>query len=533
MKGTAVNLAYSQTGFFSTTVLDYISGSKDLQPFYEHPVSVEGVKAAMVCRKSFNTNRQLLTAVLQEQYKEVALTEKQQYNLQQINDANTFTITTAHQPNIFTGHLYFIYKILHAVKIAAELNIQIPDAHFVPVYYMGSEDADLEELGHIFLNGQKYAWETKQTGAVGRMKVDDALVKLITAISGQLLVHPFGKEIVTLMQQCYQPGITIEQATFKMVNSIFADYGLLILLPDNRRLKQAFIPVLQKELLEQFSQAAVKESVSSFPEKYKAQASGRDLNLFYLQEGSRERVERVGDNKWTIVNSSISFNKEELLLELNQHPERFSPNVILRPVFQEVILPNIVFIGGGGEIAYWLELKKVFETAAVPYPLMAVRNSFLIIENKQDAIIKKLGFDYEAIFKNEFVLMNELVKRDSTEQVDLINEKEQLAALYQHIMSVAGKVDASLQNHAEALHTKAVKKINTLEKKMLRAEKLKFASQQSQLHKIKSQLFPNDSLQERVENFMLLYSQWGNSLIQMIYDNSSVFEQKFCVLVDD
>ena len=532
MKGTPAHLAYNQIGFFSSTVLDYVSAAKELQPFYTHPVSIEGIKAAIAERKNFGSNRHLLVKVLTEQYKQVTLSQRQQYNLQQLNNPNCFTITTAHQPNIFTGQLYFIYKILHAVKIAADLNSKISDSHFVPVYYMGSEDADLEELGHIFINGQKYEWDTKQTGAVGRMKVDDALVKLISTISGQLLVLPFGKEIVELMQQCYKPGVTIEQATFSMVNLLFAEYGLLILLPDSHLLKQAFIPVIQKELEQQFSQPAVHETVSSYPAKYKQQASGRELNMFYLQEGSRERIEKV-NNEWLVVNSSVKFNREEILLELQQYPERFSPNVILRPVFQETILPNIVFIGGGGEIAYWLQLKKVFAAAGVPYPLMVVRNSFLIIEKKYETIIKKLQLSFSAIFKKEFDLMTELVERDSSIQLDLDKETEMMRLLYQQIKKVAGNVDNNLQNHTEALYTRALKKLNALEKKILKAEKLKFTSQQAQLHKMKSQLFPNESLQERTENFMLFYAQWGSSFIKSLYDNSLTLQQEFCVLVED
>ncbi len=532
MKGIPAHLAYSQTGFFSATVLDYISGATELQPFYIHPVSLEGIKAAIADRKNFGTDRQLLVNVLTEQYKDLTLSEKQQYNLQQLNNPNCFTITTAHQPNIFTGQLYFIYKILHAVKIAADLNSNFSDAHFVPVYYMGSEDADLDELGHIFINGQKYEWQTNQTGAVGRMKVDDALVKLITTISGQLLVHPFGKEIVDLMQQCYKPGVTIEQATFLLVNQLFAEYGLLIFLPDSHLLKQAFIPVIQRELEHQFSQHAVHETVSSFPAKYKQQASGRELNMLYLQEGSRERIEKVND-EWLVVNTTVKFNRDEILQELQQYPERFSPNVILRPVLQETILPNIIFIGGGGEIAYWLELKKVFAAAGVPYPLMVVRNSFLIIEKKYEALIKKLQVSYEQIFKKEFDLMTALVKRDSSTRLDLDKEKEMMQQLYQQVKKVAANVDSNLQNHTEALYTKALKKINALEKKILKAEKLKFASQQTQLHKIKSQLFPNNSLQERTENLMLFYALWGSNFIKTLYDHSLTLEQEFCVLVED
>ncbi len=531
MQSISSCLAYNKTNYFSTIVLDYISGGQELKPFYDHPVSLEGIKAAINERKAANTNRQLLVQAFTEQYKGIAVSEKQQTNILQLSNANTFTICTAHQPNIFTGHLYFIYKILHAVKLAESLSAQLPENNFVPVYYMGSEDADLEELGHIYLNGERYEWKTDQKGAVGRMRVDKALVQMIDAVSGQLLVYGFGKEVVELMKKCYQLDTTIEQATFKLVNELFAAYGLLILLPDSRLLKQAFIPVIEKELLTGFSHKAVQETVDAFPSKYKVQASGRELNLFYLTVGSRERIEQV-NGEWSIVNSELKFSQDEMLKELHDFPERFSPNVILRPVFQEMILPNIAFIGGGGEIAYWLELKKVFEAVRVPYPILTVRNSFLLIEEKQDALFKKLQFSYEEIFKQEFDLMNILVKRDSGMQLNLAKEKNQLNELYNQLKNISGKIDTTLQQHTEALQAKALQKLDGLEKKMLRAEKKKFDAQQQQLHKLKQQLFPQNNLQERVENFMLYYAKWGGGFLQIIYENSLSLEQEFVILAE-
>jgi bacillithiol biosynthesis cysteine-adding enzyme BshC len=530
MNSTASTLSFSATGFFSKLVADYIAADKKLQPFYEHAVDLDGIKNAMQQRKQFNTNRPLLVDNFTEKYSNIPLTEKQQANINRLANENTFTITTAHQPNIFTGHLYFIYKILHAIKLADYLCEQLPEANFVPVYYMGSEDADLDELGFIVINGEQYKWNTNQTGAVGRMKVDKALVQLIDQFSGQLLVHPFGASIVDVMRKCYTIGTTIEQATFALVNELFAAYGLLILLPDDTQLKDAFSPIIAAELNSQFSHEAVAKTVNQFPAEYKVQTSGRELNLFYLQEQSRERIEKVGDH-FEIVNTDLQFTVQEMMKELKNHPERFSPNVILRPVFQEFILPNIAFIGGGGEIAYWLELKRVFAAVKVPYPMLIVRNSFLVIEKKYQQILDKLQLSHAAIFSKEFDLMNALVKRDSDMQVELTNEKEQLQNLYQHISEVAGKIDATLHAHTAALFVKTNKKILALEKKMLRAEKKKFETQQQQLHKIKSQLFPNNSLQERVENFMGLYAQYGDGFIQALYENSLTLEQQFTVLV--
>lgn len=530
MSTTAQFISYGTTGAFSKLVTDYISGNEMLQPFYKHPVSTEGIKAAIAQRKQYPTNRKLLVDALTQQYAAVTPSDKVKANIEKLLAENTFTITTAHQPNILTGPLYFIYKILHAVKLAEILSQQITDASFVPVYYMGSEDADLDELGHVFINGEKQVWQTDQTGAVGRMKADKALIKLIDGIAGQVTVLPYGNEIISLMKECYTEGSTIEQATFKLVHALFADFGLLVLLPDSPVLKTAFIPVIEKELTTQFSHRIVAETAKAFPADYKVQASGREINMFYLLEGSRDRIE-IDHSQFTIHNTTTQFTAAEIKEELHQHPERFSPNVILRPVFQETILPNIAFIGGGGELAYWMELKNVFAAVNVPYPVLVLRNSFLLLQEKHIADTKKLGFDSTALFKNETALLNELVKRDSTVQLSLEKEKQTLLEFYAQLKNISGAVDPTLAQHTEALQVKALKKIEALEKKLLRAEKKKFEAQQRQLHKLKTTLFPNNNLQERIDNMIPYYAVMGKALLQMIYNNSKGLEQEFGIIV--
>ena len=524
-------LSYGQTGFYTKTAIDYVTGAANLQPFYKYPVSIEGIKASIAERKNFNTDRKLLVSVLQKQYASVEAGNEVVKNIDSLLSENTFTICTAHQPNIFTGPLYFIYKILHVVKLAEQLKVQLPENNFVPVYYMGSEDADLEELGHIYINGEKYEWTTNQTGAVGRMKADKALLKLLDSVSGQLLVNPFGAEIVALMKECYKEGTTIEQATFQVVNRLLGDYGIVVVLPDNAELKGSFAPIIERELVEEFSHTKVKETVESYPAEYKVQASGREINMFYLKDDQRQRIE-MHDGEWAVVNTKFRFTKEQIIAELKHHPERFSPNVILRPVFQEWILPNIVFVGGGGEIAYWLQLKKVFEAAHVPYPLMVLRNSFMFVNTEIQTLIDKLKFSDEELFQPQLNLINQLVKRDSLQQVTLDKEQSALTSLYEELKTTAGKIDVTLQRHAEALQTQALKKLSSLEKKMLRAEKKKFEAEQRHLQKIKVQLFPNNNLQERVDNLMPYYAKWGKEFIRMIYENSKGLEQEFGILIE-
>jgi len=346
MDCNSTNLSFEQTGYFSKIITDYCNGSPDLRPFYKHPVSLEGIAAAISARQSAQPDRHLLVTELQKQYTGIDTTAAVQQNIQLLLQPNTFTITTAHQPAIFTGHLYFVYKILHVIKLADRLKKEFPGNHFVPVFWMGSEDADLDELGHVYLNGEKLVWETKQTGAVGRMQTK-GLDKMIHRIEGELSVQPYGKELIQLLRSCYLESPDIQTATFKLINALFAAYGLIVIIPDTPNLKRAMEPVFREDLLQQKPAAVVKKTIEQLGENYKVQAHPREINLFYFKDNIRELIE-LKDGKYEVRNTPINFTKEEILAELTAHPERFSPNVILRGLYQETVLPNIAFVGGGG-----------------------------------------------------------------------------------------------------------------------------------------------------------------------------------------
>ncbi len=529
MDQTANYLPYESTGYFSKIVTGYLSQSPLLQPFYQHAPTPDGIRDAITARKAFHTPRALLVEVLQQQYASITTSEKVTANIRSLASENTFTITTAHQPNIFTGPLYFIYKILHTMKLADELGKLWPEYTFVPVYYMGSEDADLDELGYVNLGGQKLVWETKQTGAVGRMKVDKGLTKLIHAIQGQAGVLPFGNELIGLFTQAYTEGKPIQQATLELVNALFADRGLVVLIPDNAKLKKAFQPIVEKELLEGFSHKAMADTIAELGRHYKVQAGGREINLFYLIDHKRERIEQE-KNVYEVKTLGLRFSKEEILQELAEHPERFSGNVILRGAFQETVLPNIAFIGGGGELAYWLELKKVFAGAEIPYPVLLLRNSFLLLTKEQSAKLKKLGFAESDLFSDPLTLLNALVKRESEHQVSLSKELLQAKDYYAQLQTITGAIDKTLSEHVISLEKKALQKLTELEKKLLRAERKKYEVQQQQIKKLKQDLFPANSLQERVDNFSLYYAAHGQAWLNMIYEVSQAFPSGFGII---
>lgn len=519
-------LPYESTGYFSKIVEDYLKQQEKIKPFYLHEVNLKGVNSAMEARDQHPVNRAVLVKELLAQYKGIPITESVEQNIQALLLPNTYTITTAHQPNIFTGPLYFIYKIVHAIKLAEELSIEFPQKKFIPIYYMGSEDADLDELGFVNIGGAKIVWNTQQTGAVGRMKVDKALIALIHTIAGQIGVLPFGNELTSIFTDCYTIGKTIQQATLELVNSLFGKYGLVVLVPDNAGLKSLFAPVIEKELTQQFSQQIVTDTIVELQKNYKVQAAGRPINLFYLLDDKRERIE-LNNGIYEIAALNLQFTQEQILSELNLHPERFSPNVILRGAFQETVLPNIVFIGGGGELAYWLELKNVFETAGVAYPMLVLRNSFAILTPKIVQKQSSLQISNIDLFLPEHQLVKHYVEQHSANDLNLSLEFANLQAFYAQLNNKATLVDVSLKDHVYALESMATKKLKALEIKIVRAEKRKFATAAHQIKVLKQSLFPGDSLQERQENMALIYANYGSIIIDIIHQSSRGIEPAF------
>ncbi|MFC3855574.1 bacillithiol biosynthesis cysteine-adding enzyme BshC [Chitinophaga sp. GCM10012297] len=502
-------LPFAGTGFCSPLIADFLAARTPLSNFYEYNPINPDFRKAMLLKAAQPVRRDILAETLYAQYGHMEIREEVRANIGLLQATNTFTVCTAHQPNIFTGYLYFVYKILQTVKLAQELQRQHPGNHFVPVYYMGSEDADLDELGSINLEGRKLAWETDQTGAVGRMFTSglEKLIEEIEAVTGYM---PHAPQLLDILRKAYLEHKNIQEATLYLVNELFGCYGVVVLIPDNPAFKRLLIPVMEEELREQSSEAIVGKTIARLAEHYKVQATPREINLFYLKGNIRERIVKEGD-VWKILHTSLSFTWDELRAELHAHPERFSPNVILRGILQETILPNIAFIGGGGEVAYWLELKDLFRHHKVPYPVVLLRNSFLWVRKEEGSRLQKLGISPVALFEDTELLVNRFVHEHTNASLVLKDEYAAVEKLYNELEEKARSIDITLVAAVNAERSRAIKSIGKLEHKFLRAEKKKFQWQTDQIRTVKDRLFPGNSLQERKENFIPYFAQYGPS----------------------
>jgi bacillithiol biosynthesis cysteine-adding enzyme BshC len=519
---------YAATGYFSRLVIDYIQENPQLRPFYRYASQTPDFEAAMAARRAFPTDRKLLVGELKRTYGDMALHEKVSRNIELLSREDTFTVCTAHQPNLFTGYLYFVYKVLHAIRLAARLQDQYPGKHFVPVYYMGSEDADLEELGTVHIEGVTYRWQTAQQGAVGRMK-PEGLAVLIDAVTRPLGVGPFAREITALLKQAYLEHPDIQSATLFLVNALFGRYGLVVVNADTPGFKRAILPVLTEELTGQTSHGIVSQTIGRLSSHYHPQATPREINLFYLEDQLRERILREGD-LWRVLNTSRTFTGPELEQELQEHPERFSPNVILRGLLQETILPDIAFIGGGGELAYWLELQDLFARYGVPYPVLMLRHSVLWVDKKSAQRLDKTGLAPAELFGDTEAVIAGFVKKHTRHELVLKQEYEETEKLYAGLEEKASAIDLTLKASVAAERKRALCSIGKLEHKFLRAEKKTFAWQAELIRSVKQRLFPAGSLQERVDNLLPYYAAYGPAFLDAVYERLDGLNKAFLIL---
>ena len=532
MAFSSVKHSFRETGKFSSLILDYLDDHPALRALHQGLPSVASIKEAIERRRSFPTDRKLLHAALCEQYASVEIAPPIRTQLDSLLDENTYTITTAHQCNVFLGPLYTLFKTLHTIRIAQELNDQLPDHHFIPVFYMGSEDADIDELNHIHLIGEKLEWQTTETGSVGRMRVDDNLLRLIDRQSQLLSTLPYGNHWIELINRSYIKDLTLADASFRLLNFLFADRGLIVLQPDRASLKNSIRDLFWEELTNGKSAAGVEYgNTQLLGLGYEPQAHARPINLFYLKEGLRARIEKT-EKGWGVANTTHSWDEAGLRAELNEQPERFSPNVILRGVYQETILPNLLYVGGGGELAYWLQLKQVFDSYSVPFPLLQLRASVQWMDLHAAQKMQALGLDQAELFQPPDSILEGKLDDATRAQLNLDDFVADMEANYGQLTKRAASIDPTLQAHVEALRTKAIQKIDALQKKMARAQRRKMSDLRIQIDTLQRAIFPGSGLQERWENIGYYYAQYGPGYINLIYDHLEPFGRSFFWVVE-
>lgn len=523
-------ISYQNSGYFTPLMKDYLDQKPELQSLYNRFPTLENFEGQILEKQSNfnNDNRKTLVSVLQKQYSAIETSDLTKINIQALAHSNTFTVTTGHQLNLFSGPLYFLYKIISTINLTKELKAKYPNYNFVPIYWMATEDHDFEEINYFNFKGKKFRWHKVSTGPVGRLSTE-GLSDVFEIFALEIGSGTNANTIKKLFEDSYLKHENLADATRFLANELFGASGLVILDADDRDLKSLFSPFVKEELISQTSYKEVSKTIEKLNE-YTIQVNPREINLFYIEDDLRERI-IYESNKYKVNNTEIEFSETEILTLLENHPEKFSPNVILRPLYEEVILPNLCYIGGGGEIAYWLELKSFFDAVKVTFPLLLVRNSVLLATEKQARKADKLNLTWKDLFSKQSELINEKVKSLDDFPIDLTIQKEHLKNQFHYLQVLAQQTDKSFSGAVKAQEAKQIKGLENLERRLLKAQKRKHANQLERITDLQNALFPNGSLQERQANFSEFYVENGKSLIDKLQSALKPLEDNFTILI--
>lgn len=524
----AHHLSYADTGRFPPLVLDYLAGDAFLKDFHAFAPTLAGLRDAAAARTFPDAHRAVLCSVLERQYEGIAIPDPVRANLERLQDPRSLTVSTGHQLCLFTGPLYLPLKILNVVRLAQDLAREL-GRPVVPVFWMASEDHDRAEIDHATVNGERIRWAGEAGGPVGRMALH-GIGPVIDELARCL--GPGADDILALVRRCYRPEHTLAKATRLFINELFGGTGIVILDSDDPALKRLFAPVMQSELLNGITERCVRYADERLKERYTPQAHARPINLFHLRPGHRARIEATGDH-YQVLDGGPRFTFDELLADLEQHPQDYSPNVLLRPLYQETVLPNIAYVGGGAEVSYWLQLKWLFQAVQIPMPVVLLRTSAAFLSAKQEKLREQLGLSMADLFQPLNVLRDRIAHAGSGVSTDIGRERASLEAFHRQLRTRAVSIDPTLGASAEATEKRALRMLENLRHKMDRALRRREAVQLERLQRLMDPLFPDGALHERRDNFLPLYARSGPAVIDRLLGQLDPIEGRFSVFVEE
>jgi bacillithiol synthase len=519
-------IPFDKVQALSNRDISYQMSVSQFEDYISYLPTIEAFGQAIEDRKKFPIDRSLLVDFLGTSYQNIG-SPSQLTNISLLSEENTFTVVTAHQPVIFGGPAFYIYKVCSVINLCRRLKMTYPQHNFIPVFISGGEDHDFEEVKNINLFGKTITWNTDQTGSVGRFSLDgiqDALAQFKDIIGQQ----PNAQHIVRILEEALSKSASYSDFVFHWVNAFFADYGVIVMNMDDQKIKKHFAPIIKQEIIGRHSEELVKSTQDELNRRFqfKSQAFAREINFFYLSAGNRDRI-IFEDGRYKVNHSAISFSEAELLDHIDVHPENFSPNVIMRPILQEYILPNLAYVGGGGELAYWLERKTQFAHYSVYFPMLVRRNSLMILSKSLQKSILKLNVSLDDLLMEQSELIRHYATRNAGDDADVSSERQEVTKIFDNLAAKIKKIDPTLEGLVLAEATKSIKSIEAIEGRLIKSLKAREEISIQQLTNLIGKLFPNGGLQERTDSFWTLYANETEDILASIIEISDPMTKEF------
>ncbi len=541
---------YKKLPNFQKLFLDYVSpegesfgkvsgffnaGFKENEDFYK---VIEQKSQNYNAARYFDKN--LLIDILRTQNVSFGGNENTAANIEKLKKDNTFAVVTGQQVGLYSGNFYTILKAVTAIKLARNLKERFPQYDFIPVFWMESEDHDFEEANHVHIINRNnelvrigyspITQEEDETPAsvkpVGNISFDGQIKELNEQLRVNLIETDFKAKLIDSISNIYREGNDFKHAFAQFMNQIFKAHGLIFIDPSGVEVKKLLQPVFERELTTSPKMCENIIHTSAELEKdYDLQLKPKVINLFYIHNGNRYLIEPRENNRYALRNSKKRFEAEELMNALNENPENFSPNVVLRPICQDYLLPTIAYVGGPAEISYMAQLKPAYEHYDITMPVIYPRASVTILENRVSKFLKNFELTFTDVFHHK-TLVSKVVEKLSEVKVDdeLSKSQDELNKIFYDLKNVTSKVDRTLTNTVDTMKEKLYNNLDLLKSKLINAQAQKSETAMKQVEKITNNLYPHKNLQERMINVGYFLNKYDEGIMDKLFNEMDISE---------
>lgn len=529
-------VSYSDLPGFQNLSLDYLYEFENVKRFFRHNFRDTDSYPEIIDQCSASENRADRTKVVQlirDSYRGFQISKQTESNLNSLTSNKTIAVVTGQQLTIFGGPMYTFYKIITTVKLCRHLKEKFEDYNFVPVFWLEGDDHDYNEIASINIfdlqnNLKKIQFgEEKEPddnrGSVGEIKLGDQITSTINDLDESLRESEFKSSVMDLIKNCYTPEDSLKSSFRKMLFEIFDEYGLIIFDPQTDGIKSLLKPIFSKEIDEFRTHTdQILTRSAELEDAYHAQVKIKPINLFINEEGGRYLIEPVED-EFRLKGKRIRYTKEQLLSLIENTPERFSPNVLLRPICQDYLLPTAFYVAGPSEISYFGQVMPYYDIYDIPAPVVYPRASATILENPVASVLEKYDLNFVDSFLDEKDLNTKVLSEVADTDVEELfrSVDGEIEKIMLELKDKITDIDKTLEDTTNKTYQRINQSLTTLKDKTTKAQERQHDMVIRQLAKLRINVYPGESLQERKINFVHFVNKYGLDILKWIYSELS------------
>ena len=516
--------------------LDYLYEFENVSDFY--PYDFRNRENYLKIFKNISEKRSYLSAdisqIISNQYSNINKSETTEGNIKKLSDKKTLAIVTGQQLGILGGPLYTFYKIITAIKLSRFLSERYNDYNFVPIFWLEGDDHDFNEVRAIKIIDEGnsllsigYKEEIEEDDAkqsVGHIKFDITIQDFFDNLEKNLKDTEFKVQLLNELKDFYSEGKSFKEAFKDLIFKYFDEYGLIIFDPQEIEVKRLLKPIFKKEITDfRLHTEKLVHLSATLEELYHAQVKVKPVNLFLNYDGGRHSVEPV-DNEFRLRRKRKSFTYDQLLELLENEPDKFSPNVLLRPICQDFLLPTAFYIGGPSEISYFAQIKPLYEFYDIVQPIIYPRSSATILESTIENILEKHSVQINDLFIDVENVKKKIINSVAESSIDAMFDglTKQVETAFDQLKEKLIDLDKTIADASNRYRDKISGSINELKSKAEKAQQKKYEVTLRQIDKAAINLFPNTNLQERELNFVYYVNKYGNEFIKKIFDELQI-----------